>query len=83
MVLGGFQKWVFLRYYSKSKVTIQNESKAFVILWALKKYLCVDISLFYEATIIIFSMLVSKISIRKTELPILGQVNYVLSTRAK
>lgn len=39
--------------------------------------------MFYEATVVIFSMLVSKISIRKTELPILGQVNYVLSTRAK
>lgn len=60
---------------------LQNESKAFVILWALKNFLWVNISSFYEATFIIFSMLVSKISIRKTELPIIGQVNYVLSTR--
>lgn len=58
-------------------------AKHFVILWALKIYLWVDISLFYEAILIIFSMLVFKISIRKTELPILGQVNHVLSTRAK
>lgn len=79
----GFQEWVILRCCRESKVTIQNESKASVILWALKKYLWVDVSLFYEATLIMFSMLVSKISIRKTELPILGQVNYVLSTRAK
>lgn len=59
------------------------EAKYFVILWALKIHLLVDISLFYEAVLIIFSMLVFKISIRKTELPILGQVNHVLSTRAK
>jgi len=59
------------------------EAKYFVILWALKIHLLVDISLFYEAILIIFSMLVFKISIRKTELPILGQVNHVLSTRAK
>ena len=59
------------------------KAKHFVILWALKIYLWVDISLFYEAILIIFSMLVFKISIRKTELPILGQVNHVLSTRAK
>lgn len=59
------------------------EAKYFVILWALKIHLLVDISLFYEAILIIFSMLVFKISIRKTELPILSQVNHVLSTRAK
>ena len=51
------------------------EAKYFVILWALKIHLLVDISLFYEAILIIFSMLVFKISIRKTELPILGQVD--------
>lgn len=81
--LEGFQKLVFLTCHRERKVTIQNGSKAFVIVWALRKYLWVNISLFCEATVIIFSMLVSKISIRKTELPILGQVNHVLSAGAK
>lgn len=79
----GFQKWVFLIYCREGKVTIQNGSKAFVIVWALKKYLWVNISLFCDATVIVFSTLVSKISISKTELPLLGQVNYVLCTGAK
>lgn len=38
---------------------------------------------FMRLPLLYFPSLVSKISIRKTELPILGQVNYVLSTRAK
>lgn len=73
----------FLRCCRENNVTIQNGGKACVIVWTQKKYLWVNISLFCEATVIIFSMLVSKISISKTELPILGQVNYVLSAGAK
>lgn len=81
--LEGFRNWYFLTCQRERKMTIQNGSKAFVIVWALRKYLWVNISLFYEATVIIFPMLVSKISIRRTDLPILGQVNHVLTAGTK
>lgn len=64
-------------------MTIQNGSKVFCDTVGSKIHLLVDISLFYEAILIIFSMLVFKISIRKNRAAYLSQVNHVLSTRAK
>lgn len=65
VIVERFQKLVFSKCHRANKMTIQNGSKAFVIVWALKKYLWVDTSLLHEAILIIFSKLVSKISIRK------------------